>query len=86
MEQWRNLLMEIEFDADVKWFSFDTHARVVPFSIYWNYERMFNHLNKEVDTWQFVFCDSGFTLSSQLFYMELFQKLNTQFDKSLKSA
>lgn len=76
---------DIGFDADVKWFSFDTHARKVSFSVHWNYEQMFNNLNEKVDTWQFVFADSGFTISGQLFYMELFQRLNEKFDLSLKN-
>lgn len=76
---------DMGFEADVRWFSFDTHGRAVPFSIYWNYEQLFNHLNEKVNTWQFVFSDSGFEMSGQLFYMELFQRLNDMFDKSLKT-
>jgi hypothetical protein len=67
---------DIGFDANVSWGRFDKGEVVIQFSVFWNYEQLFNYLNEKIDTWQFVFCDSGFTMSSQLFYMELFQKLD----------
>lgn len=67
---------DVGFEASVSWGRFDRGDISIPFSIFWNYDQLFNQLNEKVDTWQFVICDSGFTISSQLFYMELFQRVD----------
>lgn len=69
---------DIGFGVDVKWNPYGRGERVVEFLVFWNYEQLFNHMNEVVDTWQFVFADSGFEMSGQLFYMELFQRIDEQ--------
>ena len=66
------------FSVDVKWNPYGRGERVVEFSVFWNYEQLFNHRSESIDTWQFVFADNGFEMSGQLFYMELFQQVDNQ--------
>lgn len=71
---------DIGFEVNVKWNPYGRGERNIPFSVYWNYEQLFNRLNEKIDTWQFVFADSGFTINGQLFYMELFQRLDEKLE------
>ena len=66
----------IGFEADVSWGRFGKGEIVIKFYVFWNFDQLFSPSNEKVDTWQFVFADHGFTMSSHLFYMELFQKLD----------
>lgn len=69
---------EVGFHADVKWNPAGRGERVVQFNVQWNYDQFFAADNKEYDCWQFVFGESAFELTSQLFYMELFQRVDDQ--------
>jgi hypothetical protein len=67
---------DIGFEAIVSWKSPQGALRQVPFSIHWNLEPLFNADESPINTWQFGFEDSGFAMTAELFYMELFQKVD----------
>jgi len=69
---------DIGFGVDVKWNPYGRGMRVIEFAVFWNYEQLFNHRDEPFDAWQFVFAESGFEISGQLFYMELFQRIDEQ--------
>jgi hypothetical protein len=77
---------DIGFDATVSWNPFArpdiTHK--VEFSVHYNFEQLFNANEEKINTWQFVFEDSGFRMNGQLFYMELFQHLDKKIGDLIK--
>ncbi|MCG7550902.1 hypothetical protein [Pseudoalteromonas sp. Of7M-16] len=65
---------DIGFNALVSWCEFGSKTkRTVTFNVMWNYNQIFTSLGEPIDCWQFVFEDSGFSMSSELFFIELFQ-------------
>jgi hypothetical protein len=72
---------DIGFTAIVSWSPFARPDIIhdVEFLVQLNFEQMYNCEGEKIDTWQAVIEDSGFTLTGQLFYMQLFQHLDANF-------
>ena len=79
---------DVGFDAIVTWspFARPEIKHKVQYSVHFNFEQLFNGINEKIDTWQFVFADTGFTINGQLFYMELFQHLDKKIAELTKST
>lgn len=75
----------IGFTAIVRWSPFARPDIIheVEFLVQLNFEQMYSCEGEKTDTWQAVIEDSGFTLTGQLFYMQLFQHLDASFSRSV---
>lgn len=79
---------DIGFDAVVSWshFSLPDIEYEAKFSVHYNFQQLFNCIEEKINTWQFVVEDSGFEMSGQFFYMELFQCLSKYNISLIQSA